>query len=85
MRPEPLETTLARLKRLGYHSIELCGEPDRYPIKETKTLLEKYEIKCWATATMMVRYSRHWERNLFGATMMKEMTLSKPDDGHVHY
>ena len=67
MRPKPFETTLTRLKRLGYGSIELSGEPDQYPIKETKSLLQKYGIKCWGTATLMVRYSRSSRRIVFSA------------------
>ncbi len=27
MRPEPIETTLERLHRLGYNGIEISGEP----------------------------------------------------------
>ena len=28
MRAEPLETTLKRIKKFGYESIEISGEPD---------------------------------------------------------
>ncbi|CAI6261756.1 unnamed protein product [Periconia digitata] len=52
MRPEPLQTTLARLKRLGYTSVELAGEPDLYPIEETRQLLQEYDIKCCGTVTI---------------------------------
>lgn len=52
MRPEPLRTTLARLKRLGYTSVELAGEPDIYHIEETRRLLQEYGIKCWGTVTI---------------------------------
>lgn len=53
MRPEPLETTLARASKYGYESIELAGEPKKYPIKETLDLLKKYEMHCWGTVTIM--------------------------------
>lgn len=53
MRPEPLEKTLERLRKLGYSSIELEGEPSLYPIEKTRNLLEKYNIKCWGTVTIM--------------------------------
>lgn len=52
MRPEPLEKTLDRLSRLGYSSVELAGEPDQYPVEETRALLKKYNISCWGTVTI---------------------------------
>lgn len=52
MRPEPLRMTLARLSSLGYSSVELAGEPDQYPIAETRQLLQEYDIKCWGTVTI---------------------------------
>jgi D-psicose/D-tagatose/L-ribulose 3-epimerase len=62
MRPEPLEHTLKRISRLGYSSIELAGEPDIYHIKETRQLLEQYNIKCWGTVTI-----QHGTRDLTAA------------------
>ena len=59
MRAEPLETTLARIKRLGYESIEISGEPTQYPIGPTRTLLEQYGIRCWGAVTLTLG-----ERNL---------------------
>lgn len=53
MRPEPLEATLRRASQLGYESIELAGEPDRYSIAETQRLLKKYSMFCWGTVTVM--------------------------------
>lgn len=52
MRPEPLRTTLARLKRLGYSSVELAGEPQQYPVPEVLALLEEYDIRCWGMVTI---------------------------------
>ncbi|KAJ5352605.1 xylose isomerase-like protein [Penicillium brevicompactum] len=62
MRSEPLEATLARLQKLGYHSIELAGEPDQYPIEKTRQLLEDYGINCWGTVTV-----QSGKRNLIAA------------------
>ena len=52
MRSEPLETTLARLKRCGYGSIEIKGEPDQYDTGEVHALLDKYDLKCWGAVTL---------------------------------
>ena len=53
MRPEPVETTLERLHRFGYDSIEISGEPARYNWEEVRALLDKYEIECWGGVTLM--------------------------------
>ncbi len=53
MRPEPIETTLERLHRLGYDGIEISGEPARYDTDEVRALLDKYELECWGTVTLM--------------------------------
>jgi sugar phosphate isomerase/epimerase len=59
MRAEPLEITLARIKRLGYQSIEISGEPTQYPAANTKKLLDQYGIRCWGAVTLTLG-----ERNL---------------------
>ena len=38
MRPEPIETTLKRLKDLGYDGLQIMGEPRKYDWKEVKGL-----------------------------------------------
>lgn len=53
MRPEPIETTLERLRRLGYDGIEISGEPARYDAGEVRKLLDKYELECWGSVTIM--------------------------------
>ncbi len=53
MRPEPIETTLDRLHRFGYDSIEISGEPTRYNTDEVRALLDKNELECWGTVTLM--------------------------------
>ncbi|KAL7756836.1 hypothetical protein ACKLNR_013829 [Fusarium oxysporum f. sp. zingiberi] len=68
MRNEPLETTLARLQKLGYQGVELPGEPEQYPIQETRRLLEQYGIKCWGTVTM-----QRGRRNLIAADSQQRL------------
>ena len=46
MRAEPLETTLARIKKFGYESIEISGEPTQYNVNDTRKLLKQYGIRC---------------------------------------
>ncbi len=53
MRPEPIETTLARLHRFGYDGIEISGEPERHNTKKIRKLLDKYKLECWGGVTMM--------------------------------
>ncbi len=59
MRPEALEVTLKRIQRLGYESIEIAGEPDQYPVKETREALKKHGLRCWGSVTLTLG-----ERNL---------------------
>ncbi len=59
MRAEPLEMTLRRIKKYGYESIEISGEPGQYDIKETRRLLKESGIRCWGAVTLTLG-----ERNL---------------------
>jgi sugar phosphate isomerase/epimerase len=59
MRAEPLATTLQRIKKFGYESIEISGEPTQYDIKETRALLKEHGIRCWGAVTLTLG-----ERNL---------------------
>jgi sugar phosphate isomerase/epimerase len=59
MRAEPLATTLARIKKYGYESIEISGEPTQYDVKETRRLLKENGIRCWGAVTLTLG-----ERNL---------------------
>lgn len=59
MRAEPLETTLRRIKKFGYESIEISGEPTQYDTKETRKLLNEHGIRCWGAVTLTLG-----ERNL---------------------
>ena len=53
MRAEPLETTVARLAKFGYESIEISGEPDIYDTTEVRGLLDRYDIRCWGSVSLM--------------------------------
>jgi sugar phosphate isomerase/epimerase len=59
MRAEPIEITLKRIKRLGWESIEISGEPTQYPPKHCKPLLKQHGIRCWGAVTLTLG-----ERNL---------------------
>ena len=52
MRAEPLEITLKRIKRLGFESIEISGEPEQYPTRTARPLLKQYGIRCWGAVTL---------------------------------
>lgn len=45
MRAEPLEVTLKRIKKFGYESIEISGEPEQYKPAETRKLLKEHGIR----------------------------------------
>lgn len=53
MRPETLETTVARLADCGYDAIEISGEPEKYPLDETRATLEKHAISCLGSVSIM--------------------------------
>jgi sugar phosphate isomerase/epimerase len=59
MRAEPLETTLRRIKRFGYESIEISGEPTQYDVADTRAKLREHGIRCWGAVTLTLG-----ERNL---------------------
>ena len=53
MRPETLETTAARLADCGYDAIEISGEPEKYPIDETRATLDKHGLACLGSVSIM--------------------------------
>ncbi|MFK7743145.1 MAG: sugar phosphate isomerase/epimerase family protein [Planctomycetota bacterium] len=59
MRAEPLDVTLRRIKRLGFESIEISGEPEQYESSATRALLQEHGIRCWGAVTLTLG-----ERNL---------------------
>lgn len=54
MRQEPIETTIARLAKYGYKSLEISGEPEKYDTKHVRGLLDHYGLQCWGAVTLMV-------------------------------
>jgi len=62
MRAESLDTTLRRLARLGFTSLEISGEPAQYHVAETRRLLREHRIGCWGAVTLTLG-----ERNLAAA------------------
>ena len=53
MRAEPIETTIRRLSKFGFESIEISGEPEKYNTKEVLKLLKENKINCWGSVTLM--------------------------------
>jgi D-psicose/D-tagatose/L-ribulose 3-epimerase len=54
MRPEPIETTIERLARLGYDGIEISGEPRLYDTGQVRGLLDDAGLECWGAVTLMM-------------------------------
>jgi len=59
MRAEPIETTIDRISKLGYHALEIEGSPEKYNTKQVRKLLKKKGLSCWGSVTLMMG-----ERNL---------------------
>jgi sugar phosphate isomerase/epimerase len=59
MRAESPEVTIRRLKKYGYESIEISGEPEIYDAKELRKTLKDNGIRCWGAVTLMLK-----DRNL---------------------
>lgn len=59
MRAESLEDTMARISAMGYTHLELQGTPENYDTKKVKILLDKYQLQCWGSVTLMLE-----ERNM---------------------
>jgi D-psicose/D-tagatose/L-ribulose 3-epimerase len=71
MRPEPIETTIARMKRLGYDGIQIMGEPRKYDWKQVRKLLDDNGLKCFGSVSIMGR-----GRDLIHADVYyREMTI----------
>jgi sugar phosphate isomerase/epimerase len=88
MRAEAPEVTIRRLKKYGYESIEISGEPEIYNAKELRKTLKDNGIRCWGAVTLMLK-----DRNLLAkdpaqrAASVKYtkdcVTLVKDMDGSV--
>jgi sugar phosphate isomerase/epimerase len=59
MRAEPLESTIARIAKMGYTHLEIQGTPEDYDTTVVKSLLDKYGVQCWGSVTLMLE-----ERNM---------------------
>lgn len=59
MRSEPIETTIRRAAKLGYHQLEIAPMPEVYTTKEVRKLLKDYGMRCWGSVTLMLE-----DRNL---------------------
>ncbi len=71
MRAEPLESTIKRISSLGYDQIEIQGTPELYDPAVVKPLLDKYNIKCWGSVTLMLE-----DRNLLAKDKaQREMSI----------
>ncbi len=55
MRPEPIETTIARMKRLGYDGIQIMGEPRKYDWKHVRKLLDDNGMHCFGSVSIMIK------------------------------
>jgi sugar phosphate isomerase/epimerase len=62
MRAESIETTIGRLARYGYDSIEISGEPEITDTKKVDKLLKENNLKCWGVLSLM-----HKGRDLINA------------------
>jgi sugar phosphate isomerase/epimerase len=88
MRAESPEITIRRLKKYGYESIEISGEPEIYNPKEVRQTLKDNGLRCWGAVTLMLK-----DRNLLArdeaqrASSVKYtkdcVTLIKEMDGQV--
>jgi sugar phosphate isomerase/epimerase len=53
MRAEPIEVTIRRLAKYGYHSIEIEGDPKKYNTKEVRQLLKEHKLNCFGSVSLM--------------------------------
>lgn len=53
MRAEPIETTIRRLAKYGYNSIEIEGEPSKYDTKAVRKLLKEHNLFCFGSISLM--------------------------------
>ncbi len=53
MRAEPIDVTIRRLAKCGYHSIEIEGEPSKYNTKEVRKLLKDHGLFCFGSVSLM--------------------------------
>ena len=81
MRPEPIETTIERLARLGYDGIEISGEPRVYDTKHVRGLLDQHGLECWGAVTLMTGGRDLLSRGPLRAPGQRRVRQGLPDDG----
>ena len=62
MRAEPVEATIKRIAELGYHKIEIAGEPGASDTSKVGKMLKDHGMGCWGSVTLMME-----KRNLLAA------------------
>ncbi len=72
MRPEPIEMTIDRMKRLGYDGIQIMGEPRKYDWKHVRGLLDSNGLKCFGSVSIMV----HGRDLIHADPYYREMTVT---------
>jgi sugar phosphate isomerase/epimerase len=88
MRSESIETTIRRIARLGYHKLEIAGDPQAYDTKIVGKLLKDHKIGCWGSVTLMLE-----DRNLLAKSVAQRdksiqyvkdvIRMVKELDGHM--
>jgi sugar phosphate isomerase/epimerase len=53
MRPEPFERTAERMRRCGYQSVELAGEPALVDAGAVSAALDRFDLSCWGALALM--------------------------------
>ncbi len=53
MRAEPIDVTIRRLAKCGYHSIEIEGEPAKYNTREVRKMLKENNLFCFGSVSLM--------------------------------
>ncbi len=100
MRAEPIDVTIRRLAKCGYHSIEIEGEPSKYNTKEVRKLLKDHNLFCFGSVSLMFegRDLIHAEESVRASTIQylkdcitmveelegREMTIVPSQVGKVH-
>lgn len=54
MRSESVDSTIKRLAKYGYKSLEISGEPEIHDTKAVRKSLKENGIRCWGSVTLML-------------------------------
>lgn len=88
MRAESIEHTIRRIAKLGYHSIEIAGEPDKYDTQAVRQLLKEHHLTCWGSVTLMLERRNLLAKDPADREMSVQyvkdiITMVKELDGHM--